>query len=319
MKAASTRKYFTQYALIAGVFLCLALLNGSAQAAGFVVTSTGDSGSGSLRQAVLDANATGGGEVYFSNVTGTVTLQSPLPSLTNITIAGPGMKAFTVSGGNQFRIFSMSPGTTNALSGLTIANGKAVGDDYPGEFTYASGISNAGNLKLLNCVIRDCTNYLSYGAAIYNEGVMEIEASVVTNSGHLSIGVYLYGGGVYNSGVLRIKDCTISHCNAGWNGLAGGGIHNVGELTVITSTIEHCRSLGQGDGGALWNDGAAMLHECKVIGNGAYWGGGIRSGGTLAMTNSIVFGNDGDYGGGLNLGGTNWLVGCSVSRNTAGQ
>ena len=157
-----------------------------AQAATFPVTTTDDSGTGSLRQAILGANADGCGNIVFSSVAGTIALLSPLPCLdANITITGPGTNLLTISGNNQFRVFSMNSGTTNTLSGLTIANGMAEGIDYlyPSGWTYASGIANAGSLKLLNCVVRNCTNFLSYGQGIYNEGDMEMEASVVADCG----------------------------------------------------------------------------------------------------------------------------------------
>src|ERR1035441_6283259 len=56
------------------------------------VTINSDAGPGSLRQAVLDANALGGGTITFSTI-GIISLLSPLPDITNgLTIAGPGAK-----------------------------------------------------------------------------------------------------------------------------------------------------------------------------------------------------------------------------------
>src|SRR5437764_3891424 len=51
---------------------------GSAQAATFTVSNLNDSGSGSLRQAVLDANANSGADTmtFASGVTGTIVLSS---------------------------------------------------------------------------------------------------------------------------------------------------------------------------------------------------------------------------------------------------
>src|SRR5438093_9817982 len=99
----------------------LCLLHLSAGATDFFVTTVDDSGPGSLRQAILDANAVGGGTITFSNTTGTITLSSPLPQITaNSAIEGPGTNVLTVSGSNSFRVFAFSRGTTNTLSGLTI-------------------------------------------------------------------------------------------------------------------------------------------------------------------------------------------------------
>jgi hypothetical protein len=61
-----------------------------------------------FRAAEALINAEGG--ISFSNVTGTVTLLSPLPSLTNLTISGPGRDLLTISGGNQVNVFAMNGG-----------------------------------------------------------------------------------------------------------------------------------------------------------------------------------------------------------------
>src|SRR5262245_41378057 len=57
----------------------------------FPVTSLADGGLGSLRQAVLVANATPGDDAIAFGVTGTINLAGALPDLsTNIDIRGPG-------------------------------------------------------------------------------------------------------------------------------------------------------------------------------------------------------------------------------------
>src|SRR3989442_5833254 len=64
------------------------ILTRRAQAAGFVVTNTNDSGAGSLRQAILDANANGSGVVdtITFNISGggvkTIIPSSALPAIT---------------------------------------------------------------------------------------------------------------------------------------------------------------------------------------------------------------------------------------------
>src|SRR5438874_13450065 len=112
----NTRKLFA----FVGV---MALAAANLQAVNFTVSNTTDSGPGSLRQAILDANAGGGGDITFPGVTGMITLGSPLPLMTaNMNILGPGTNQLTVSGSNKFAIFAMSAGTTNVLSNLTIAD-----------------------------------------------------------------------------------------------------------------------------------------------------------------------------------------------------
>ena len=70
----------------------------SVHAATFDVTANSDSGPGSLRQAILDANGANGDDTISLTVTGTITLSSPLPSITGSTvISGPGTNQLTIS------------------------------------------------------------------------------------------------------------------------------------------------------------------------------------------------------------------------------
>src|SRR6185369_974091 len=67
--------------------LCLALLTPFLSGASiFVVTNTADSGAGSLRQAILNANATPGRDVIQFSIPGsgahTITPLAPLPTIT---------------------------------------------------------------------------------------------------------------------------------------------------------------------------------------------------------------------------------------------
>ena len=117
--------------------LCLAALlmvSGAARAASFVVLNTNDSGQGSLRAAMLAANAASGIDSisFGAGGLGTITLASPLPALTdNITINGPGASQLTVSGNNQFRIFNVAGGAFLSLNDMTLRDGRATNNPNP--------------------------------------------------------------------------------------------------------------------------------------------------------------------------------------------
>lgn len=68
--------------------------DGGATAMTIVVTNTNDSGTGSLRQAIIDANNNPGDDVIdATGVTGTIHLLTELPDITDgVTIKGPGAK-----------------------------------------------------------------------------------------------------------------------------------------------------------------------------------------------------------------------------------
>src|SRR6516225_4252110 len=101
------------------------------------VSNTNDSGAGSLRAAVLQANADGGGDtIVFSSLFDTpqtITLTSGELELSGATapttITGPGAKLLSVSGNHASRVFQIDGGVDASVSGLTITGGSA---DYGG-------------------------------------------------------------------------------------------------------------------------------------------------------------------------------------------
>ena len=81
-------------ALTRWIFVLLFAAGATAlSAATFNVTSTADSGAGSLRDAITQANAsTGTADTVTFGVTGTISLMTALPVITDdITIDGPGI------------------------------------------------------------------------------------------------------------------------------------------------------------------------------------------------------------------------------------
>jgi hypothetical protein len=67
--------------------------------ASFAVTSTNDSGLGSLRDAITQANATPGPDIIdLTGITGTIALATTLPTINeSLSLNGPGVAQLTVS------------------------------------------------------------------------------------------------------------------------------------------------------------------------------------------------------------------------------
>src|SRR3954447_9144963 len=109
----------------------------------FTVSNTDDTGTGSLRQTILDANASAGADVINFDpaafaTPSTIRLLSSLPDVTgDLTINGPTAARLTISGDanndgvnddGDVRILSVSAGDVT-LSYLTLTNGRARGAD----------------------------------------------------------------------------------------------------------------------------------------------------------------------------------------------
>src|SRR5229473_5794791 len=90
----------------------------------FTVLNLLDSGPGSLRQAVLDANDQPGADVirFAHGLHGTIALTSGQLSITDdLTIDGPGANRLTVSGSSASRVLNISGSSTDvAIDDLTI-------------------------------------------------------------------------------------------------------------------------------------------------------------------------------------------------------
>lgn len=123
--------WFSIFLSLALTFYPPGLLPAAAQAGAIVVTTTADSGPGSLRQAVADANP---GDTITFNLTSpaVITLTSPITVDKELMITGPGQTNLAISGGNTTRIFEVTAGTLR-ISDLTIQNGYVKGEDAIGQ------------------------------------------------------------------------------------------------------------------------------------------------------------------------------------------
>jgi hypothetical protein len=207
----------------------------------FTVNSLGDTGtgtgtSGDLRYCITQADGTTGNNTINFSVTGTITLNSQLPDLSNTTgltdIEGPGAANLTVArsgatGTPDFGIFVVDYAATVKLVGLTITGGFVSGfDGGGGIFIY-----NGGTVTVTNSTIAGNSTTDFQGGGISNGGTLTITNSTISDNSAPNGN----GGGIAG-GTLTITNSTISDNSAGF---AGGGIHTGASstLTVTNSTI----------------------------------------------------------------------------------
>ena len=292
-------------------------LEGRALLSTLTVSNTDDSGAGSLRAAVAQADADGGGDtIVFSsmfNSPQTITLTGGQLELSGTkagtTITGPGANLLSVSGDKASRVFQIDGGVTASISGLTITGGSG-GNDSGG------GLENKGTLSLTDCTVSG-NSAGSGGGGMANYGTATLANCTV--SGNSTSRPYLFGGGLWNTGTATLTDCTVSG-NSAENG-SGGGLENLNSAAPATAamTLINCTVSGNSakQGGGVDNlQGTVTLTNCTVSGNSGtpYGVGGLNNnGGTAALTNTIVAGNSngdisGSYSGSNNLIGGNPLL-----------
>lgn len=102
------------------LFSSLCILSATAFATDYAVTSTDDSGPGTLRDA-LESIGTGDTITFDSSLTGTIVLASALPAITiDTVITGPTSGSVTIDGSSLYQIFEVNSYTS--ISNLTLTN-----------------------------------------------------------------------------------------------------------------------------------------------------------------------------------------------------
>lgn len=237
----------------------------------FVVQTLADAGAGSLRQAVLAANARPGADVirFAGPVRGTITLSGELPVTGDLVVDGPGIDRLTVSGDGVTRVFAVSgPDTDATIRHLTVADGRATGGTLPGQVgpvTLGGGLVNLGG---------------------------RVSLAHVRFADNVAAGHVVLGGAVANvlGGTLSVADCEFrGNRTAAVSTGRGGAIANDGGSSVTIDRTTFTRntvttelgwvpanSQGIARGGAVSNAGGstASVLNSAFVGNVARGGDG---------------------------------------------
>ncbi len=311
-----------------------AALVGSAAPAGaapFSVTTNADSGEGSLREAILDANAAPGADtISFAPGLGTITLATEIDIDDPVSITGPA----TISGGGVTRIFSIDEAESVTITGVTLQDGSAddggaIDSDETQFHLVSSTVTgseatggNGGGLRISGTDVIEITDsvisgnsanegseygdYGNGGGAYFHTDDESLVISGSTFSGNTADG---YGGGFATVHIydVSIDTTTISGNTAGETG-GGAQLHaHDGEasatVSVTSSTVSGNSSEDEGGGLFVYDFAYVGIAHTTVAGNTASEGGGvwIEAVTAGALSHTLIGDNSADAG--ADLGG----------------
>lgn len=285
---------------------------GSAHAAVFQVTSINDSGPGSLREAIELANANGEADTIEFMVTGTIVLQSNLPTLTeSVVIQGSGTNELIIDGSQDYRPFRLggAVGASYVIRDLTLRNGFS--NDAGGAIVILSnasliltrcivedsvalnqggGIAAYGPVQITDTIIRANQSSFGGGALLQGTGHSLKRSSILLNSAEI-------GGGIYvdSAASAEIENVTVagnSASNDSQNALGGGLAVISGSAAIRHSTFAF-NLADSGAGVAFIGAGAAAEFANNILDDNRTWADGTANCSGVVPNNFANLSTDG--------------------------
>jgi len=246
-------------------------------AATFAVTNAFDSGAGSLRDAMTQANAASGNThriEFASALNGSVIeLLSPLPTITKmgLEIDGPGISIEPLNPLNSHRLLVASSNVlTLTLRGLSLSGGLATGSGTGGGCLDGSAVDLGATLRLEDTRFRSCLSaYTSFsrGGAVHWRGAsMVIQDSIFENNAAAALGTgaldQASGGAVYAAGVVNVARSRFSSQIVNGKFTYGGAIATRESLIITDSVFYDNAAVPEAISGAD-SAGGAVVVDCE--------------------------------------------------------
>ena len=312
----------TKIAAILLIFTLLLPLG--VHAANYNVTTTNDSGPGSLRQAIIDANASPEDDTILLPI-GVYTLSSGVLEIEAsggvLQIEGLGNAAVetTIDADGNSRVFKILSGAELVIENLTITGGQAPDAETNGVGGDGGGILNSGTLTIRDSVV---TGNRSGDGGAFNFSLFR--------GGH--------GGGIFvvDGSSLTIERSVISDNEAGagadsaqpGSGVAPGG-DGGGVYLGLTTTVSITETTFSGNRAGLGGGGGT---NPNIVSGGKGGGGGaifslsddLFVGQSVFVDNQAGDGPSGDIrghggnGGAILNSGSLEMVNCTMTGNRCG-
>ena len=291
-------------------------------AGSIVVQNCNDHGSGSLRQALANANS--GDTIDLTQLSCsqiTLTTGSIVFEQSFITLQGPGSKYLSISGNDAY-----SPLRQNALGRLYV-NDLTVehGLEDAGPYTANGGCIYGDHVYLSGSVLSDCTAktddttffYSAQGGAVFGYSSVDLYNSSVINSATVAPSSAGYGGGIFSNGSAYVRHSFVSgnYATARGGGMYardgvvvsystfdgnnagtyGGGFCAIGDITIFSSTVSNNQAVNAVGGAQLY----APYDAAPV-----------------AIVSSTISGNRSSVIGGVSISRGNGIYGAHIANST---
>ncbi|MBE9128270.1 MULTISPECIES: CHAT domain-containing protein [unclassified Coleofasciculus] len=246
----------------------------------FTTTNGNDAGIGSLRQALLNANAADGDdqirfvpgltevtltsdELFIDARNGDLIIDGDSGGASNVIV-----ERSTVSGTPDFRIFDITGDGNVTIDALTIRNGVSLA---------AGGITRGvgtGTLRLTDSTVSDNSGDGISASGIISKGAVLLENSTVSNNS---------GRGIRSVGTVTLTNSIVNNNSS--DGISAEGAVTLTDSTVSGNSISFVTSYG------IFSRDAVTLNNSSVSNNLAF---GISAGRAVTLNNSSVSENSRD-------------------------
>lgn len=281
---------------------------------GCTVINQDDSGPGSLRQVLADAEQNDCSTISFASDVSEIKLDSQLeiPATSGMLTIGNDPNGpspnhhVTISGQDKTRVFYVNSGADVTFQNLTITRGYAwaLSNEGGGIYNYRGTVTIGAETKVtgnnamsgggIHCqggtVIVNGTVSSNGAGGFFGGGISNGESGMIVVNGTVSDNRGVEGGGIGNWEGGTVEVNSTGQIVRNWSSGSGGGIWNLQGTVIVRGMISDNTSLS--DGGGIKNDYGTLTLSGWVIGNTATrTGGGIYNSGTMTGTPNYGIGN----------------------------